>query len=241
MSHLTETIVITIMTYTFLNEHLKNDVNRKGKNVDFDQQLVYFENYDKLLLDFNFDQEFKDAYEEFKLNELCDDLESIVKETIEICSKYYSIFKSIDRKKILIDECRNSGQFLQYENDQEIYSRIEIMKDNRRQYYESEFFRTIGFSEIDFHEKIYLFSRNILINIKNRFNKNRPLEKDYIKSNNIIYFDMITVGRIYNEFNNLLFDGVTEIEFYQFLNIQHITVKLKILDKQLNNIYSIAS
>lgn len=222
--------------FTITNKMWIEEINSNGSKFDFDCQDIYKAKCDNIV-EYNFIEKYTDNSEENHRKEYTEDLIKILKDTILIYEENEFFFNELDRNKLILDEYRSKYEL----NLSDFELNIKLIKfiepQQRESYLRSDFYKSIGFLNFNYHQFIYHYSLKLLADLKSNFKSFKVFEKDYLKVQTINYFSMELIGHIHKNYINIIFENVSEIEFYKFLNIQNTVVSLKIKDDQLNNFY----
>ena len=234
----------TINAYLLLSEHMltqinnmwRIEINSNGRKFDFDSQDIYQTIYNNII-EYNFIEKYDDNSEENEKKKFEEALIKTLKDNILIYEENELFFNELDRNKLLLDTYRSI--YKSNLSDFDLY--IELIKfiepQQRENYLKSDFYKSIGFVEFNYHQFIYRYSLKLLDDLKSNFKNFNEFEKDYLKAQTINYFSMELIGHIHKNYINVIFENVSEIEFYKFINIQNTVVRIKIKDDQLNNFY----
>jgi hypothetical protein len=114
---------------------------------------------------------------------------------------------------------------------------IELEIPSRDQYYKSTFYDQYGFLLNDYHFEIYVFSKYLFNEIKDNF-KETEKYKTFIENSDLAsYFPMGLVYSVYKLSDGILFESLSELEFYKSINLLELYSPLKIEKSAIKRAY----
>lgn len=227
-------ILILTLIYRDINNLWIQEINSKGDSFDYDAQDKYQHILKQIFLNSELVEKINPEIEKEERKILLEDLTKVINKNIELYVEYVSLFKDLPRHKILLKTFRERRYSKIVIDDNSLINIFIKIKESqpRTTYFDSELYKEIGFLEHNFHEEIYHFA----INTKNQINKNFEVpnnyDPNYLNIHNEIFFNMGIVYHIYSNYNKIVFDEITELEFYKTLNLQNTISYLKPKDIQ---------
>lgn len=238
-----DTILIEILNitqcYTKINQNWNEEVLNEGMTFNYESQKLYKAFIELDAPSFKFSQ-IAIAYETGKAREnLLYDIINLIKENIRLYEENKNFFSELNRTNLRIDHFR---KVMDSNEDNGRISYLLQETDNSietEDYYTSPIFNDILFLNIDYHYYIYINSVGFLKNIKNDFKKLFKFQNYAIKENRE-FFNLKLVGEIYNLCNGIVFESVSQSDFFNKINLLRSSRKFEIKeDKTLMTYYLI--
>lgn len=214
----------------------KGEINSSGRKFDFDSQDCYM-TLMKQITQYNF----KDVFEENKNSDFRKEQISALKlkleEVTSLFEKQFEFFKGLDRESLRLKEYRKRTKSTMEDSELmlELYAKIELPQ--RNQYFNSNFYKEVGFLASDFHNEIYLYAKILLKHINENFKNYTQYDENYIFTNDKPLFSMRLISDIYKISNGLLFESILDFDFYKEINYLHTIRKIRIRKDQNNCFY----
>ena len=227
-------ILLLTVIYRDINNLWIQEINSKGDSFDYDTQDKYQHILKQIFLNSELVEKINPEIEKGDRKILLEDLIIATNKNLELYQEYISLFKNLPREKILLKTFRERRYSKIVIDDNSLINKFIKIKESqpRPTYYDSELYKEIGFLEHNFHEEIYHFAINIRDQINNNFEVYNSYDPNYLNIHNEIFFNMGIVYHIYINYNNIVFNEITELEFYKSLNLQNTIFYLKPKDNQ---------
>lgn len=227
-------ILILTLIYRDINNLWIQEINSKGDSFDYDAQDKYQHILKQIFLNFELVEKINPETEKGDRIMLLEDLLIATNKNLELYQEYISLFKNLPREEILVKTFRERRYSKIVIDDNSLTNKFIKIKESqpRPTYYDSELYKEIGFLEHNFHEEIYHFTINIRDQINNNFEAYNSYDPNYLNIHNEIFFNMGIAYHIYSNYNNIVFNEITELEFYKSLNLQNTISYLKPRDNQ---------
>lgn len=229
-------LTMEIIDFTF--KLWVDEINTDGKTFDFDSQDAYKE-YVERLLAFNFKDRIERNKKEDKRIEILSYLKSSLKELIQLYEQNSTFFIELDRNSLRLKYFREykSSTLSDIELTIELYRYTELPQ--RTEYFNSDFYKKVGFLNYNYHQEIYNISKRLLKDIDSNFNDYEAYDEDYLFINSKPIFDLVLIGQIHKVSNGLVFEEICPFEFYKELNFLSATNNLQLRKGQNNLFYYI--
>lgn len=216
--------------------HWRDEINSSGRKFDFDSQDCYMTLMEQIT-----QYNFKDVFEENKNSEFRKEQVSTLKLKLEhvtsLFEKQFDFFKDLDRESLRLKEYRKRTKSTLEDSELmlELYAKIELPQ--RNQYFNSNFYKEVGFLASDFHNEIYMYAKILLKHINENFKNYTQYDENYNFTNDKPFFPMRLISDIHAISNDLLFENIFDFDFYKEINYLHTTNKIRILKDQNNCFY----
>jgi len=211
-----------------------NEINSDGANFDFDSQDIYCQLFQGVLLPSWLNEKVFPEIDKEERQIMIDELRPQLVMIIKLYETNRTLFDSLDRKKLRIDQYREKENKDSNKSDQQLdesfIAKAEL-KD-RSEYFNSSLYKEIGFLDYNFHEKIYDFCIYSIDMIDNRFSSYDKSNENFMNVHHDSFFNMGVMHHIHSNFNSVLFDDIPELKLFKVLNLQNIYPILRIKDKQ---------
>lgn len=198
-----------------------------GNSFDFDSQDIYRQHIKNILM-----HDFKNKVDTVKDTEEKKEILSIVRKNLELMIKMYEknsdFFTNLDRDELRLKIYRENTKSSLSDNDLtlQLYRKTELPE--RKAYFESDFYKEIGFLNHDYHQEIYNHSKMLLKDLKSNFEDYEIYDKDYLFINDKQIFSMELISKLHNIVNKQFIEDISEYDFYREINILHTVNKIKI-------------
>ncbi len=228
--------VLTDLMFRDVLIHWKGEINSSGRKFDFDSQDCYMTLMEQIT-----QYNFKDVFEENKNSDFRKEQISALKlkleEVTSLFEKQFEFFKGLDRESLRLKEYRKRTKSTMEDSELmlELYAKIELPQ--RNQYFNSNFYKEVGFLASDFHNEIYLYAKILLKHINENFKNYTQYDENYIFTNDKPLFSMRLISDIYKISNDLLFESILDFDFYKEINYLHTIRKIRIRKDQNNCFY----
>lgn len=222
-------LAITVQISDKLIKIWKKDL--VGLSFDFESQNVN-RDFLNLLIHTDFKDLFPSKIESSRRKEILIWLIESTSEIIEIYEKYSHVFKKFDRDGLRLEKYRHSTKstLSDYDLRMSLLKKIELY--NRKDYFESDLYKNIGFLDQDFHQEIYLHSKLLLRDLKNNLENYEQYDTDKFFVNDKPIFPMIIIAKIHEISNGIVYNEILENDFYNEINYLHSINKIKICKDQ---------
>ncbi|SHM20843.1 hypothetical protein [Myroides odoratimimus] len=205
----------------------EKELNTSGNSFNFDSQDIYRQYMINILM-----YDFKDKVESAKGTEERIEILSIVRENLETIIKMYErnsdFFTNLDRDGLRLKKYREKTKSNLSDNDLTFQMYRETELPERKAYFESDFYKEIGFLNYDYHQEIYNHSKRLLKDVKSKFEDYEMYDNDYLFINDKPIFSMGLISKLHSIVNNQFIEDISEYDFYREINILHTVNKIKI-------------
>ncbi|MDT0295183.1 hypothetical protein ACFQ3R_05060 [Mesonia ostreae] len=220
----------------FQNTNLQwiEEINIDGDNFNYDSQDIYRQALNEILIKSEIIEKINPQTEKEERQILVEDLLKAVNENLKLFKNHRDLFSDLPRKKIIIKEYKQREFPESTKSDIEIYDNFIMFKELtlRPIYFKSELYNTVGFLEVNYHEKIYYYSLSIKKQLETKFKSSDSYDSNYLNVYNTIFLNMGVVHQIHYKFNGIAFEEISESQLYKALNLQNTVTYLKKKDSR---------
>lgn len=222
-----------------IKQYWVKELNTEGTNFDFDSQDIFRAAYERCIAEWKIIEEYPPAVFGAERIEILTGLKETATEIVKLYEKHKKFFRQYNREQLMLDTYRSRHP--------EYYSETNVMLKNylgmdmeipgRDAYYKSTFYSQFGFILNDYHFEIYVFCKYLLNEINNNF-KSDERYKSFIDNSALApYFSMGIVFEVYKLGNGVIFENMTELEFYKSINLMQLNSNLKIEKSSIKRAY----
>ncbi|MEH6658301.1 hypothetical protein [Leeuwenhoekiella marinoflava] len=205
-----------------------DEINSDGATFNYDSQDSYHCLIDKLP-DLKLVETIKSDVNNEVRKLLVEDLEKEVDKVIKLFRHFKSLFEELPRKKVLIDYLRLRKYTKVNKSDKKIFDDFTFQKEirTRSTYFNSELYKDFGFLENNYHEELYNYCLYIKNIIDKDFDDNNYYDRNYLNIHDQPFFNMGVVHIIHKNYSGIVFQDLSELEFYKALNLMNTIPYIK--------------
>jgi len=222
-----------------IKQYWIKELNTEGTDFNYDSQDVFRTGYEKCITEWKIIEEYPPEVLSDERIEILNDLREVAIEIIELYEKHKNFFRQYKREELMLDTYKTRHPHYNALSNLElkIILGIELEIPSRDQYYKSTFYDQYGFLLNDYHFEIYVFSKYLFNEIKDNF-KETEKYKTFIENSDLApYFPMGLVYSVYKLSDGILFESLSELEFYKSINLLELYSPLKIEKSAIKRAY----
>jgi len=222
-----------------IKQYWIKELNTEGTDFNYDSQDVFRTGYEKCITEWKIIEEYPPEVLSDERIEILNDLREVAIEIIELYEKHKNFFRQYKREELMLNTYKTRHPHYNALSNLElkIILGIELEIPSRDQYYKSTFYDQYGFLLNDYHFEIYVFSKYLFNEIKDNF-KETEKYKTFIENSDLApYFSMGLVYSIYKLSDGILFESLSELEFYKSINLLELYSPLKIEKSAIKRAY----
>ena len=222
-----------------IKQYWIKELNTEGTDFNYDSQDIFRTGYEKCITEWKIIEEYPPEVLSDERIEILNDLREVAIEIIELYEKHKNFFRQYKREELMLDTYKTRHPHFNTLSNLElkIILGIELEIPSRDQYYKSTFYDQYGFLLNDYHFEIYVFSKYLFNEIKDNF-KETEKYKTFIENSDLApYFPMGLVYSVYKLSDGILFESLSELEFYKSINLLELYSPLKIEKSAIKRAY----
>jgi len=222
-----------------IKQYWIKELNTEGTDFNYDSQDVFRTGYEKCITEWKIIEEYPPEVLSDERIEILNDLREVAIEIIELYEKHKNFFRQYKREELMLNTYKSRHPHYNALSNLElkIILGIELEIPSRDQYYKSTFYDQYGFLLNDYHFEIYVFSKYLFNEIKDNF-KETEKYKTFIENSDLApYFPMGLVYSVYKLSDGILFESLSELEFYKSINLLELYSPLKIEKSAIKRAY----
>ena len=222
-----------------IKQYWIKELNTEGTDFNYDSQDVFRTGYEKCITEWKIIEEYPPEVLSDERIEILNDLREVAIEIIELYEKHKNFFRQYKREELMLNTYKTRHPHYNALSNLElkIILGIELEIPSRDQYYKSTFYDQYGFLLNDYHFEIYVFSKYLFNEIKDNF-KETEKYKTFIENSDLApYFPMGLVYSVYKLSDGILFESLSELEFYKSINLLELYSPLKIEKSAIKRAY----
>jgi len=222
-----------------IKQYWIKELNTEGTDFNYDSQDVFRTGYEKCITEWKIIEEYPPEVLSDERIEILNDLREVAIEIIELYEKHKNFFRQYKREELMLNTYKTRHPHYNALSNLElkIILGIELEIPSRDQYYKSTFYDQYGFLLNDYHFEIYVFSKYLFNEIKDNF-KETEKYKTFIENSDLApYFPMGLVYSVYKLSDGIIFESLSELEFYKSINLLELYSPLKIEKSAIKRAY----
>ena len=222
-----------------IKQYWIKELNTEGTDFNYDSQDVFRTGYEKCITEWKIIEEYPPEVLSDERIEILNDLREVAIEIIELYEKHKNFFRQYKREELMLNtyKTRHPHYNALSNSELKIILGIELDIPSKDQYYKSTFYDQYGFLLNDYHFEIYVFSKYLFNEIKDNF-KETEKYKTFIENSDLApYFPMGLVYSVYKLSDGILFESLSELEFYKSINLLELYSPLKIEKSAIKRAY----
>lgn len=227
-----------IQVYQTLKYAWKEEIKTDGVSFNYDSQDIYKDSLSQII-SHNLNQ-FIDKIN-CSENSLLGVLTWHINQVIRLYEKNKRFFENLNREWLILRSFRKIfvPKELSDLSDGSLKPFLEVYKTNsdRGDYFNSDFFRKIGFLEIDFHREIYVNSKMLLKYLKEKDIEIKTNGQSLLYYNTEPIFSLLLIGQLYPLVNDEVIEPISEFDFFKEINYIHTIANMKIKKGKKNYFY----
>ena len=222
-----------------IKQYWIKELNTEGTDFNYDSQDVFRTGYEKCITEWKIIEEYPPEVLSDERIEILNDLREVAIEIIELYEKHKNFFRQYKREELMLNtyKTRHPHYNALSNSELKIILGIELDIPSKDEYYKSTFYDQYGFLLNDYHFEIYVFSKYLFNEIKDNF-KETEKYKTFIENSDLApYFPMGLVYSVYKLSDGILFESLSELEFYKSINLLELYSPLKIEKSAIKRAY----
>ncbi|MFD2827613.1 hypothetical protein ACFSYG_14130 [Leeuwenhoekiella polynyae] len=233
-NHIDGNILALVTIFRDINNHWIREINIEGDCFDYDSQDIYRHVLNEIFIKVELVEKINPQVQKEDRSILLEDLIKAVDNNIKLFTNHKDLFQDLPRQKLLIKEFRERKYSKSTKDDKSLYDVFTRLKEtqNRKFYFNSELYESIGFLEHNFHEEIHYYALDLKRQIAGNFLEESKYDRNYLMIHDNLFFNMGVVYLIHKNYSGILFETISEIELYNVLNLQNTVQYLKIKNNE---------
>ena len=222
-----------------IKDYWIKEINTEGSNFNFDSQDVFRIAYEECITKWKLIEEYPPETLSDERVEILKDIKETATEIVGLYEKHKNLFRQYNREDLMLNTYKAKNPNYGTIPNQELKTILgyEMEIPSRDHYYKSTFYNQFGFILNDYHFEINVFCKYLLLEIKNNFKETEKYKTLIENSDLAPYFSMGLVYEAYKFSNGILFESLSELDFYKSINLLQIDSHLNIVKSEIKRAY----